>query len=212
MEINEKLLAEFERAILLMDKKAAEQIILDASAKSPPAEIASELVAEALNRIGNAWSDGKVALSQVYMGGVICEEIIDTILPPAHEKRVSHPPMAIAVFEDYHVLGKKIVYSTLRSAGFELQDWGNGVTVDSLINLIRERGTKIVLLSVLMLPAALHIARLVEALKGTGVKVIVGGAPFRFDSSLVGKIGADGTGYNANDAIETVKRIIREIQ
>ncbi len=212
MELNEKLLAEFERSLLLMDKNAAEQIILEAAAKAPPATIASEMVAEALSRIGNAWGDGKVALSQVYMSGVICEEIIDKILPPAHENRVAHPPMAIGVFEDYHVLGKRIIYSSLRSAGFELEDWGSGLTVEMITELVRERGIRIILLSVLMLPAALHVAKLVEALRGSGVRVIVGGAPFRFDSQLLSKIGADGTGRNAAEAIETVKRLVQEAQ
>lgn len=212
MDLNEKLLAEFERSLLLMDKVSAEQIIFEAATQAPPAAIASELVAEALSRIGDAWGEGKVALSQVYMSGIICEEIIDKILPPAHEQRVSHPPMAIGVFEDYHVLGKRIVYSSLRSAGFELEDCGSGLTVETLIELVRMKSIKILLLSVLMLPAALHIAKLVEALRGSGVKIIVGGAPFRFDSKLITQIGADGTGRNAAEAIETVRRLIGEAQ
>ena len=180
MDLNEKLLAEFERSLLLMDKVSAEQIIFEAATKAPPAAIASELVAEALSRIGDAWGEGKVALSQVYMSGVICEEIIDKILPPAHEQRISHPPMAIGVFEDYHVLGKRIVCSSLRSAGFELEDWGSGLTVETLIELVRMKSIKILLLSVLMLPAALHLAKLVEALRGSGVKIIAESYFFSF--------------------------------
>ncbi|MDZ7777049.1 MAG: B12-binding domain-containing protein [Bacteroidales bacterium] len=122
-----------ERAFLTLDKEEAEKILTEALRSGSPVEIAGELVSVTLNRIGEAWEEGKVALSQVYMSGMICEELIDKILPPQSPVRKSQPKMAIAVFEDYHVLGKRIIFSTLRSSGFELLDLGGGLNTEKLI-------------------------------------------------------------------------------
>jgi len=199
---------ELERALLTLDKKQAEQIVSDAISQGSPLEIASELVLQTLQRIGDAWEDGKVALSQIYMSGIICEEIIDKILPASDPLRKDQPKMAIAVFEDYHLLGKRIIYSTLRASGYELIDLGGGLTADSLVDIIREQKIKVLLLSVLMLPSALRIKELREKLKDSDVKIIVGGAPFRFDPLLWKEVGADGYGKDALEAIEVVTKLM----
>ena len=63
-----------------------------------------------------------------------------------------------------------------------------------------------------MLPAALRVKDLQCALKegGIRVKVIVGGAPFRFDPLLWKDVGADGVGNNAGDALDIVRKLMRE--
>ncbi|MFH0736342.1 MAG: cobalamin-dependent protein [bacterium] len=195
---------EFERALLTLDKTAAEKIILAAVKVGSPVQIASELVTETLQRIGNNWETGKVALSQVYMSGIICEELIDKILPPSSPLRKNQPKMAIAVFEDYHVLGKRIIYSALRAGGVELMDLGSGVTTKQLIKIIKKEKIKILLLSTLMLPSALKIKDLKKQLGDTDIKIIVGGAPFRFDTGLWEEIGADAVGSGPSDALEII--------
>ncbi|MDA3818788.1 MAG: B12-binding domain-containing protein [Prolixibacteraceae bacterium] len=71
-----------ERALLMLDKLAAEKVFNDALSIGSPIEVVGELVSLALNRIGEDWENGKLSLSQVYMSGIICEELIDKILPP----------------------------------------------------------------------------------------------------------------------------------
>lgn len=165
---------QLERALLTLDKEGAEKILTEAQRTGSPVEIVGELVSSTLMRIGTAWEEGKIALSQVYMSGMICEEMIDKILPPQSPVRKSQPKMAIAVFEDYHMLGKRIVYSALRSSGFDLLDLGGGLNTEELIEIIHKEEIKILLLSVLMLPSALHIKDLKQKLNGTDVKIVVG--------------------------------------
>jgi monomethylamine corrinoid protein len=140
------------------------------------------------------------------MSGVICEQIIDTILPPSSPVRKDQPKMAIAVFEDYHLLGKRIIYSVLRASGFELIDLGGGLDAGRLTELVRKEKIKILLLSVLMLPSALRIKELKERLSGTGV-IVVGGAPFRLDEELWKEVGADFFGKDYSEAIDIVTKL-----
>jgi monomethylamine corrinoid protein len=203
---------QLERAFLTLDKEEAEKILTEALRSGSPVEIAGELVSLTLNRIGAAWEEGQLALSQVYMSGMICEELIDKILPPQSPDRKSQPKMAIAVFEDFHMLGKRIIFSTLRSSGYDLLDLGGGLHTDKLVEIVHKEKIKILLLSVLMLPSALHVKELKQKLNGTGVKIVVGGAPFRFDENLWKEVGADAFGKDPAQAIQIVSQMMEELK
>jgi len=198
---------EFEHALLSLDKSKAEAIIRKAANEQTPLFIAGQLVTKTLQRIGDMWEDGKVALSQVYMAGIICEEIIDKLLPPLSPLRIDQPKMAIAVYEDYHLLGKRIVYSTLRASGYELMDLGGGLKSDQIERIVKDEDIKILLLSVLMLPSALRVAELRNKLSSADVKIVVGGAPFRFDKKLWQEVGADACGKDSSEALRIVKEL-----
>ncbi len=146
----------FERALLTIDRSAAEKIISEFNHDDDRIQIISQLVTNVLESIGNAWEEGKVALSQVYMSGIICEELIDKLFSLGNNK-INNPLMGIAVFEDFHVLGKRIIYSTLRAGGFNIIDLGSGLKAEDLVKKVKENNIKILLLSVLMLPSALKI-------------------------------------------------------
>jgi methanogenic corrinoid protein MtbC1 len=199
---------DLERALISLDRDTAQQIINQAMSIGSPIEIAGELISQTLKIIGDMWEEGKLSLSQVYMSGVICEQIIDTILPPKSPVRRNQPKMAIAVFEDYHLLGKRIIYSVLRASGFELMDLGSGLDAERLIEIVKNQEIKILLLSVLMLPSALHIKELKARLSDTDVKIVVGGAPFRFDEELWKEVGADSFGRDSSEAIEIVTNLM----
>lgn len=194
-------------ALLGVDRIRAGRILRDASAASSPISCIETLVVPVLEEIGRDWEQGQAALSQVYMSGRVCEEIVSTMLPPGSPEQISQPRIAVAVLEDHHTLGKQILLAVLRSGGYEVIDYGSGVTVDGLVErAIRDR-VEILLVSTLMLPAALRVkeavARIREAMPE--IRVIVGGAPFRFDPRLGQETGADAVGYSASDTLAIVR-------
>jgi methanogenic corrinoid protein MtbC1 len=197
---------EFEQALLSLDRLNARRIVTEALLELPPMELVDSIIVEALRHIGESWERGDAALSQVYMSGRICEELVNGILPPGDPRRIDQPPMAIAVLDDYHMLGKRIVYSLLRAAGFELKDYGR-VTVDELVRMAQTDRIRVLLISTLMLNSALHVLDVVNGLKtaGMNVNVIVGGAPFNFDSTLWQEVKADAMGRSASDAVSIIQ-------
>jgi methanogenic corrinoid protein MtbC1 len=110
------------------------------------------------------------------------------------------------------MLGKRIVCSVLRAAGWSVIDYGHG-TAESLAARAISDGLDILLVSALMLPSAMDVRRLTRALSasGAGVRVVVGGAPFVFDEQLWREVGADAVGRNASDAIAIVRRLSAEV-
>lgn len=205
----EKIQKEFVHALLAVKIKAAEEILSDLCVDFSMIEIADNLLAPSLESIGTGWEDGTVALAQVYMSGKICEQLVDKILKTSAPARREQPKMAMAVIEDYHSLGKKLVLFVLKVAGYEVLDYGHGLSTTEVIDRALEDEIEILLISTLMLPSALLIRNMTKLLKlrGSGIKVVVGGAPFLFDKDLWKEVGADAMGINASDAIGLVKRM-----
>jgi methanogenic corrinoid protein MtbC1 len=199
---------EFMQALLAVNGLAARRLIVEVAGSLSPLEIAETIIVHALDRIGDGWQRGDVSLSQVYMSGRICEELVDDLLPPGDPARKDQPAMAIAALDDYHLLGKRLVHSVLRAGGFDLHDYGR-VTVDEAVRRSGEDGIRILLISTLMLPSALHVRDLVMRLKfpRRKIKVIVGGAPFLFDPQLWREVNADAMGRSASEAVEIVETI-----
>jgi methanogenic corrinoid protein MtbC1 len=199
---------EFEQALLTLDRLRARSVLVSAPDALTAIQVADRVAGPALERVGAGWEEGRVALSQVYMSGRICEELIAEILPPDSPDRRDRPKMAIAVLQDHHLLGKRIVYSALRAAGYEVSDYGR-VDVFELVERVRADDLRILLISTLMLNSALRIKEVRRRLDqaGMAVKIIVGGAPFRFDTYLWRDVGADAMGYTATDAITLINQI-----
>ena len=166
-----------------------------------------ELMVPALIQLGEEWDSGQIALSQIYMSSRICEDIVERALPASAAERKSHPRMAIAVLSDYHTLGKRIVLSVMRASGFEVLDYGR-MDVGPLVERVLADQVEILLISVLMLPAALKIKSVRAGLESRNarVKIAVGGAPFLFDPELWREVGADAVGRNAAEAVAIVRR------
>jgi methanogenic corrinoid protein MtbC1 len=201
---------EFERALLALDHEAARRLLDKIPRDTAYIRTVEQVVVSSLERIGAGWEQGSVALSQVYMSGRICEDLLDTILPPGHSDRMKRPKVAVAVLEDHHVLGKRIVYSCLRAAGYDLKDYGHGLAVAELADKAGADGIEVLLVSTLMLSAALKIKDLRARIKhdNPAIHLIVGGAPFLFDAQLWRAVGADAMGRNATDAAAIIDQLL----
>ncbi|MEW7973619.1 MAG: cobalamin-dependent protein [Candidatus Thiodiazotropha endolucinida] len=199
---------EMEQALLSVDRLKAEAILEVLQSESPLALVEGVIV-PAMEGIGAGWEEGTVALSQVYMSARICEQLVEHVRLSQEPLRQPQPRMAIAVLEDYHLLGKRIIHSVLRGAGYQVSDYGR-MDADELAQKVQEDGVEVLLISTLMLRAALRVPYLLELLDGRGlrVKVIVGGAPFRFDAGLWQEVGADASAAGAAELLPLMKKIV----
>jgi len=204
---------DFQRALLEIDRVRAADIFEKVHKGSESFEALEHLTMEVLERIGDGWEDGEVSLSQVYMSGIICEELIEQYIPKYLVSYKDKPKMAIAVLQDHHALGKRIVYSVLRAGGYNLMDFGQGLSVEDLVEKTVAEEIEILLISTLMLPSALKVKKVVEGLreKGSSANIIVGGAPFRLDEHLWQKVKADADGRNGTEVIKIIGTLTKEI-
>lgn len=173
---------------------------------TPPLTLIEEVLAPALEQLGRLWSEGEVALAQIYTSGKICEKIIDELLNESEEIPKKDLQMALVLLEDHHVLGKRIVMSFLKSAGYVVQDYGN-MKVDALLEKLDMERPKTLLISTLMLNSAKKVKLIREGLneKGLSTSIIVGGAPFNLDRELWKDVGADAMASNAGELLRLLK-------
>ncbi|MRR50643.1 MAG: cobalamin-binding protein [Rhodocyclaceae bacterium] len=203
----DELTSKLGDALAALDRPQFEVLFQQALGRMSPLEAVERYIVPALIGLGDDWSKGRVALSQIYMGSRICEDVVERALPAAAAERKALPRVAITVLSDYHMLGKRIVLSVMRACGFDILDYGR-MDVDELVGRVRADGVGILLISVLMLPSALKIKAVRAALdaEGSQVRIAVGGAPFLFDPELWREVGADAMGRNAVDAVTIVQR------
>lgn len=208
-----ELVTSFRDSLENMDRVGAENIFRQALNTLTPIKAVEQVVVPALEAIGDAWESGDIALSQVYMSGRFCEQLVDQSLPPSDPDRKHQPRSAIVVLSDYHMLGKRIVYSVMRASGFELFDYGR-MDVDELVERAIADKLRVLLISVLILPSALKVRQVCDRLKAANVpiKVMVGGAPFMFDEQMWRDVGADAMGRNAAEAVSIVNAWMGEMQ
>ena len=211
MKITNSIVLQFESALLQLNRVNAAKILKDCYEKEMSVEVLEELATMALERIGDGWENGTVSLSQIYMSGVICEELISVYLSEKSSVNLNLPRIGMAVLCDYHGMGKRLVISALRAGGAEVIDFGIGLDVDEIVRKTLENKIGILLISTLMLTSALKVKELKRKLLDQGafsVQIIVGGAPFRLDSSLWRKVGADADGKNASSVLNTIRNLL----
>lgn len=202
------LVDDFRETLLSSDIEAATTILAGYLVSKNALDFVEEVVVKSLDQIGEGWENGTYALSQVYMSGRICEDLLEKTLPDESGLRKDKPKIAIALLNDYHALGKRIVYAVLRAGGYQLIDYGR-VEVEELVRRVKEDQIETLLISVLMLSSALQVKEVVQSLNyySDRLKVVVGGAPFRLDRDLWQEVGADAVGYTASDALHLVGQL-----
>jgi len=202
----------FEEALLSMDRILCRSLLQEAMAGSGGLAGIEGLVGPSLARIGDRWEAGELALTQVYMGGRICEDLLGEFCPPERSQSAGGPRIGVAVLLDHHQLGKRIVTSALRAGGFRVLDFGQGLEPTELAQQVRREPVAILMVSVLMVNSALHIRELRREL-GDGPdrpRLVVGGAPFRLNQVLWQEVGADAVGHTGVDAVLIAQRILEE--
>lgn len=196
----------FRDALVSSDEEEARKILSRFTERHTPLEFVETVIVPALDSIGNGWANQEYALSQVYISGRICEELAESVLAKSTGFQRPGPKMAVVLLNDYHALGKQIVYSVLRGAGYDILDYGRMET-DELVRRVVEDRLELLFISVLMLASAMEVKAVIDRLRSEqcNTRVAVGGAPFRLDERLWKEVGADAAGKSAADALSIVQ-------
>lgn len=113
---------------------------------------------------------------------------------------------------DLHDVGKNIVRIMLQASGFKVYDEGTDVSVRRFVERAEEVDADIIAASAILTTTMAYMPDLVDLLTDMGVRdkylVMVGGGPVNEDWAL--KIGADGYGENATQAVSVAKALMQE--
>ena len=109
---------------------------------------------------------------------------------------------------DIHTIGKNLVATMLDAAGFKIIDLGADVPPKNFVEAARENDADIIGVSALMTTSMIGMKDIVELVRAEGIKakVMIGGGPVTEEYAK--KIGADGYGKDAKDAVDQAIRLM----
>jgi len=200
------------QAIINFEDEAIEDLTHQAlEAGLEPQQIILNGLAPGLETVGRLYAEGRYFIPELAMCGRTMEAAMAILTPLIEAKGAGQylGKVVIGTVEgDLHDIGKNLVVSMLRGSGYETIDLGVNVPTSRFVDQVRELGPDVLGLSALLLTTREVMGEVVEALAEAGlrdnVKIIVGGSPVNDDFAR--KIGADGYGEDAVDAVKLARQ------
>ena len=184
-----------------------------------PIVIIEKALRPAMEIVGDRFEKGEYFLAELVVAGDLFMEIMDDLLMPViSERRGEVKKLGTVVLGtvrgDLHEIGKNIVATILRAAGFEVIDLGVDVPPEKFIEAVKKYNADILGMSALLTTTMMEMEVVIKELEKAGlrdkVKVIIGGAPITEDFAR--RIGADAYGRDAVEAVEICKKLAKRSQ
>jgi 5-methyltetrahydrofolate--homocysteine methyltransferase len=206
-QVSQHLIAGDNEEVAQLTRRAIEE-------KIPPKKILDDGLIAAMAVIGERFKAHEIFLPEVLLAAKAMYAGMDELRPLLVQEGVPSVGKVIlgTVQGDLHDIGKNLVGIMLKGAGFDVIDLGNDVAPAAFVEAAREHNAPVIGMSALLtttMPAMKSVVDLVRDRQLTGkVKTIVGGAPVSADFAR--EVGADAYGFDAANAVERVKSLIRE--
>ncbi len=177
-----------------------------------PNRIIDGALIPAMDVVGREFSQGRTFVPEMLVSAVTMKNGLDVVKPllTAEQSEPRGTIIMTTVKGDLHDIGKNLVTMMLEGAGFKVVDLGVDLSVEKLIEEVKKIRPQILGLSALLTTTMPEMKRVIEELEAQGIrkslKVMVGGAPV--DDAFSQKIGADGYGANAAEAVALARRFV----
>ena len=218
----ENVVKAYNEAVFETDKDAAFAVVEAAlAAGATPEEIVFEVVIPAVEEMmSNITKDPDANLAQHFMTAQIAADVTEKMLT-----RFKHPPESIGrvvigtAHGDLHSLGKRIVMGCLKALMVDIVDLGVNVPAEKFVDAAVEQDAQVIAVSAMMVHSATGEngpRKIRQLLQERGlesrIRLVVGGAPYRFDNELYKTVGADGWAADGVNAGKVVIDLIREVK
>lgn len=215
----DSIIKAYNEAVFETDQDAALAVVDDALARGMTAEdIVFKVVIPAVgDMMSIITKDPDANLAQHFMTSKIAAEVTERML-----LKFQHPPEIIGrvvigtAHGDLHSLGKRIVMGCLKALMVDVIDLGVNVAAERFVAEAIAHDAQVIAISAMMVHSATGengCLKVREILRERGLearfRIVVGGAPYRFDDQLYKAVGADAW---APDGVSAGKVIVELIQ
>lgn len=212
----------YNQAIFDTDKNAALRIVHEALQKGvTPETIVFNVVVPSIEYMSTTIrSDYGASLAQHFMTAQIAAQVTEEMITMFTTPSKIIGKLVIGTSQgDFHGLGKKIVIGCLKAQMIETIDLGLNISAEKFVNEAINHQAQVIGISSMML----HTARGENACLGVRkilmekelerkIKIIVGGAPYRYDHDLYQSVKADAWAENGIEAGKVITKLISEVQ
>lgn len=194
-------------------KKAANELV---KGKIDPLEGIEKGLSKGMEVIGERFEKLEIYLPELIMAGDVFNSAMEILEPEilARGKSVAKKGTIVigTAKGDIHEIGKDIVAMLLKTAGFEVHNIGKDVPTPTFLQEAEKAKADIIGVSALLTTTLLGQKNLIDLLRETGKRnryiVMVGGGPTSQD--WADKIGADGYGRTAKEAVSVALKLISQ--
>ncbi len=172
-------------------------------------ELIVEGLTGAMDVVGQNFESGKYLIPDMLASAEAVGEAMDILSPHLEGAGMeSKGKVVIATVKgDLHDIGKNIVSTMLKGAGYEIVDLGTDVPTEKIVQRVKDVDARFLGLSALLTTTMREMEGVINALKEEGirdnVKVLIGGAPT--SPEFAEKIGADAHCADAFQAVDFAK-------
>lgn len=172
----------------------------------PLEDIYHKILEKSLKEVGTLWERGAV---EIWKEHLISEFTLDLMrelkAKSAKAPRTGCYLMAVTAGPEQHNIGLRMVTDMLELKGWPVAYLGSNLPVISLINAVKSEKPDVIAISVTMeyhLDSAQNIIRAIrETFGAKSPKIIVGGAAFLNNKSIISLLGADHHASTAEDIL-----------
>lgn len=206
MDFKERLMLAAKVSIIQADENKAMEVIDEAISHGMDlSELLRSGFGTGNTEVGNSFERGRISLPELLYSSEVMKDVTERVMSLLEGSVENEGKILIATVEgDTHDIGKNIVASTLRAAGFEVIDLGREVPVNHIIETAEKYGVDIIGTSALLTTTLMEQKKLETMLRDLGLRekytTMVGGAPCT--PRWKNRIGAD---IYSEDAIEAAK-------
>ena len=214
--MSDEIIENLKKAILEYDKERAGSWAKKAIQEKIGPNIALKAMTEAIRQVGDSFRKGDLFLPELVGAAEAMSAatpIIEEEIEKTGAKRETLGTVAIGtVYGDIHTIGKTMVAALLRADGFVVHDLGINVPAETFVEAVNKYQLEILAMSALMTTTAPEQRKVINALKGEGirdkVKIMVGGGAIT--QEFADSIGADGYDPTAPGAAKLARMLIQK--
>jgi len=191
------------------------ELVNEALANGVPVKrVLSEALSDAMEVVGKKYETKEYLIPDMLASAECVGTAMDILEPQLVDAGVdSKGRCVVATVEgDLHDIGKNIVATLIKGAGYEIIDLGTSVPADRIVEVVRDKQAQFLGLSALLSTTMTKMPVVMEQLQAAGVRgdvsVLVGGAPV--SASFAEQIGADAYCRDAFEAVDTLERLQKE--
>ncbi len=214
----ENIIAAYSEAVFDTDRDKAFEVIHEAIAQGvTPEDIVFKVVIPSMEQMIKAISENFDAnLAQHFMASQIASQVTDEMVAQFKTSPEIIGRVVIGTSHgDMHTLGKRIVSGCLRSLMIGVVDLGVNVSAERFVDAAQEHDASIIAISSMMVHTArseMGCLAVRQLLKGRQledrIKIIVGGAPYTWDTDLYKVVQADAWASDGISAGKIIKDLI----
>jgi 5-methyltetrahydrofolate--homocysteine methyltransferase len=200
-------------ATIAGQRRDIEAIINQALAAAyKPEDIIQNGFIPAMNIVGKRFQTGELFIPEMLMAAQTMARGMELLKPLMVKQKVETVATVVlgTVQGDMHDIGKNLVRIMMEGVGFQVIDIGINVPPAKFVTAAKEHKPQIIGLSALLTTTLPAMQITIEALKAAQLQdspyVLVGGAPV--SAAFAEKIGADGYGKDAAEAVEVARGFI----